>query len=128
MYIRLRALRREHGLQQKELGEIIGVTQSVISRMENSLAEVDDYQYERLVKKYGEEEVAKFMGESPLKNVVGAPRRRIPATIPEELTLREMVVLQNESIKQLIETNYLQQKTIAAQAELIARLKGQQDS
>jgi len=123
MYIRLRALRADQGLHQKELGEIIGVTQSVISRMEKAHAELDDIQYSRLVKRFGEAEVAKYLGESPLQNVMGRPRRNLPPSIPEELSMENALAMQAKTIELLTETNHIQQQTIETQAQLIAWLK-----
>ena len=123
MYIRLKALRAEHNLYQKDLGEILGLSQSVVSRMEKTHAELDDVLYERLVKKYGEKEVARFIGEPPTKNIQGTPRRKDPAPIPDELTLEQALAMQAQTIKLLTETNQIQQRTIDTQAALIAWLK-----
>ena len=121
IYIRLKALRADHGMHQKVLGEIIGVTQSVISRMEKAHTPLDEVQYGRLVEKFGEAEVSKYVGES--KYFLEKNEAEIPADLPRELDLKTMCVLQAQTIKILTETNQMQQKTIETQAQVIATLK-----
>ena len=77
MYVNLKLFRLEHdNMFQSELAELFGVGQSVISRMENQFAELNEVQYKKLCDKFGEEEVQKYVGESPLKNAKNLVSRR----------------------------------------------------
>lgn len=53
--------RRAHSLFQSQLAEIIGMTQSNISRYETEGIEPTNEQYERLYAKYGKEDVDSFI-------------------------------------------------------------------
>lgn len=53
--------RRAHSLFQSQLAEIIGMTQSNISRYETEGIEPTRDQYERLYKKFGKEDVEAFV-------------------------------------------------------------------
>ena len=71
MYVDLKLFRLEHdNMFQSDLGELFGVGQSVISRMEKQFAELNEVQYKKLCERFGEEEVQKYVRESPLKNVM----------------------------------------------------------
>ena len=77
MYIDLKLFRLEHNnMYQRELGEILGIEQSVLSRMEKQFAELNEVQYKRLCEKYGEDEVLKYKKESPLANTIRRGRGR----------------------------------------------------
>ena len=120
MYIRLKALRAAHDLLQAELGEKIGVSQSVLSRMEKNHSELDDEQMERLIKEFGREEVMKFVGETPSTRTKLVP-------IPETLTLEQAVVMLSHVNELQAETIKIQQETIAFQAKLLAELQGKKE-
>ena len=53
--------RRAHSLYQSQLAEIIGMTQSNISRYETEGIEPTNEQYEKLYAKYGKEDVESFI-------------------------------------------------------------------
>lgn len=77
MYVDLKLFRLEHdNMFQSDLGELFGVGQSVISRMEKQFAELNEVQYKKLCERFGEEEVQKYVRESPLKNVMDLSNRR----------------------------------------------------
>lgn len=120
MYIRLKALRAAHNLLQEDLGGIIGVSQSVLSRMEKKHTELDEVQMERLIKEFGREEVLKFVGETP-------QTRKILAPIPETLTLEQAVAMLSHVNELQAETIKIQQDTIVMQAKLLAELQGKKE-
>lgn len=62
MFIRIKEFRKAHHLYQSELAEIIGVTQSVVSRMETKLVvALEEGQENALVEKFGREDVDRFV-------------------------------------------------------------------
>ena len=61
-------------MYQGELGEIIGVGQSIVSRMEKQFSELNEVQYKKLCEKFGEEDVLRYVKDNPLANALG--RRR----------------------------------------------------
>lgn len=121
MYVDLKLLRKMHGrMQQSQLGEILGVTQSVISRMESMHYELDDNQYSLLVEHFGATEVAKYVKENPLKNVQNQPlrQRQTQATPTNEKEPDNLSL----AIKMLSETVLRQADTISQMQEKITEL------
>ena len=80
IYIRLRELRKAHGLKQSELGKILGINQSNVSRIEEKNRPIDDVMYNRLVERFGDVEVSRFVGQHTWQNLIkpsqGGPRRK----------------------------------------------------
>lgn len=107
-------------MQQSQLGEILGVTQSVISRMESMHYELDDNQYSLLVEHFGATEVAKYVKENPLKNVQNQPlrQRQTQATPTNEKEPDNLSL----AIKMLSETVLRQADTISQMQEKITEL------
>lgn len=83
IYVRLRELRAAHGLKQSELGEILGINQSNVSRAEEKGRPIDEVMYQRLVGKFGEVEVSRYVGEYTWQNIIGQQRQ--PSRKKEEL-------------------------------------------
>ena len=94
MYVDLKLFRLEHdNMFQSDLGELFGVGQSVISRMEKQFAELNDEQYKKLCERFGEEEVKKYQTDNPVKGVVNSKR----AKRKERETVRHTALHINES-------------------------------
>lgn len=112
---------------QSELAELFGTNQSVISRMENQFAELNEVQYKKLCDKFGKEEVQRYVGESPLKeatNLVSRRAKRKNRTNTEEHTLSAPDSLQEppNDIAGLIAVVRSQQDEIARLNQRIADL------
>ena len=61
LYLDLKRFRFEHNLTQEELGEIMEVSQSAVSRMENQCLDVNTVQYGSLCDRFGYEKVDKYI-------------------------------------------------------------------
>lgn len=112
MYIRLRDFREENNIQQAELAEVIGVTQSTISRNEALGRELSQRQFERLCEKYGEELVMKYVTHD-------SDKEEQEATMS---SLAEFIKGKNDANRILTDVLFKQQKTIEAQALLMAEM------
>lgn len=122
MYIDLKLFRLEHNnMFQSDLGELFGVGQSVISRMEKQFAELNEVQYKKLCERFGEEEVQKYVRDSPLKNVMDLGNRR--AKRKNRTTTTE---LQHETELSPV-SELTPQEPSSDIAGLIAVVKNQQD-
>lgn len=93
IYVKLRELRAAHGLKQKELGEIIGLDQSNISRIEEKGRPIDEVMYQRLVGKFGEVEVSRYVGEYTWQNIIGKTRPRNQEKESPVFTLDDMTAM-----------------------------------
>lgn len=133
MYVDLKLLRKMHGrMQQSQLGEILGVTQSVISRMESMHYNLDDNQYSLLVEHFGATDVAKYVRENPLKNAISeAPRQRPkPAASTDgkdEDNLSFAIKMLSETVLRQADTISQMQEKITELNEHIAYLKQQSE-
>ncbi len=107
MNIRLKDFRDANKLQQSDLVEVLGISQSAISRLEALGRDLSPTQIERLCAKYGEEEIMKFAGH-PAPAVVNQPK--------QEYTLPEAFAMLSETCK-------TQSRTIEAQADIINRMR-----
>jgi len=84
MYVDLKLFRLEHNnMFQSELGEILGIGQSVVSRMEKQFTELNEVQYKKLCERFGKEEVQKYQTDNPLQNAVSASRAQRRVAILE---------------------------------------------
>ena len=133
MYVDLKLLRKMHGrMQQSQLGEILGVTQSVISRMESMHYELDDNQYSLLVEHFGATEVAKYVKENPLKNVQNQPLRQrqtqaTPTNEKEPDNLSLAIKILSETVLRQADTISQMQEKITELNEHVAYLKQQSE-
>lgn len=117
MYVDLKMLRKTHNrMSQDELAGILGVTQSVISRMENMHYDLDDSQYSLLVEHFGANDVAAFVKENPTKNLTGVAK---PSKPSKEIAEGDNLSL---AIKMLSETVLRQADTISQMQEKINEL------
>lgn len=66
---KLKEFRNAHSLKQAELAEILGLTQSGISRMETEKIELSIVQYQKLYDKFGVDDVDAFRAEPPTVDV-----------------------------------------------------------
>ena len=107
MNIRLKDFRDANKLQQSDLVEVLGISQSAISRLEALGRDLSPTQIERLCAKYGEEVIMKFAGH-PSPAVVNPPK--------QEYTLPEAFAMLSETCK-------AQARTMEAQAEIINRMR-----
>lgn len=112
MHIRLKDFRDENKIQQAELAEVIGVTQSTISRNEALGRELTKKQFERLCERYGEELVMKYVMHEGDKEEQEAPMS----------SLAEFIKGKNDANRILTDVLLKQQKTIEAQALLLAEM------
>ena len=107
VYVKLKEFRAKHNLHQKDLAAVLGCTQSFVSRMEKNYYELEESQYQRLVDKFGEDEVSCFRGDKPIQNAI-SPIRRVRRINPNNCStptevkkLAEVVRLQQEEITRL---------------------------
>ncbi len=118
--IDLKLFRFKHDqMHQKTLGEIIGVKQSTLSRMEAMHSEIEDWQYKRLVEEFGEEDVKQYIVQNP--NIKTSPKRRryepidddtmqnvlktLSSTISYLQTENERLRKENEQLRENIKNN-----------------------
>ena len=127
IYVRLRELRKAHGLRQSELGEILGINQSNVSRIEEKGRSIDEVMYQRLVEKFGDVEVSRFVGQHTWQNLLGRPRQG--ASHSEESTESSNT---HSDISALVRVIAEQQKTIERlekeNAELRSSIQSHQSS
>lgn len=107
MNIRLKDFRDANKLQQGDLVEVLGISQSAISRMEALGRDLSQTQFEKLCAKYGEEEVMRF---------ASVPASAVVNPLKHEYTLPEAFTMLSETCK-------AQARTMEAQAEIINRMR-----
>lgn len=61
LFLDLKRLRFEHNLTQNELGEIMGISPSSVSRMESQCLDVNTIQYGNLCNRFGFEIVDNYI-------------------------------------------------------------------
>lgn len=61
LYLDLKRFRFEHNLTQNELGEMMGISQSAVSRMETQSLDVNTIQYGNLCERFSYEIVDKYI-------------------------------------------------------------------
>lgn len=65
---KLQEFRKAHGMYQAQMAEVLGLTQSGISRMETEKIDLTNVQYERLYEEFGKEDVDAYRVDmSPLE-------------------------------------------------------------
>ena len=73
----LKSLRKKLGLTQAQMGDILGCGQTNISEIERNGKDLELDQYNILIKKYGEEEINKYVQENII-DIENEAKKRIP--------------------------------------------------
>lgn len=124
VYVRLKALRKAHKKKQSDFAKILHVDQATISRIELRHTLIDEQQYNYLVSEFGEEEVAKYIGEPPWANAITntSPERReaVQNNIKENETNRLFTMEEMASLAHVIAE---QRQKIESLEKEILRLK-----
>ncbi len=94
---KLKEFRQSHSLFQAKMAEILGLTQSGISRMESDKIELTKAQYEKLYSIYGKEDVDAFRIEVG-PTVVDAQYKEPKHSTTSAEELLEIIKKQNEII------------------------------
>lgn len=94
---KLKEFRQAHSLFQAKMAEILGLTQSGISRMESDKIELTKAQYEKLYSIYGKEDVDSFRVDvgPVIADVHPKEQKRVTSSTEE---LLEIIKKQNEII------------------------------
>ena len=104
--IRLKDFRRENKIFQTELAEVLGVSQSAISRMEGNELELTKEQYQKLYDKYGREIIEPYIYEeetdSRLIEILKKGLERLGSQEHDE-SLIPVLCKQNEIIQNCLE-------------------------
>lgn len=127
MYVDLKLFRLKHNnMYQRELGEILGIEQSVLSRMEKQFAELNEVQYKKLCERFGEEEVQKYVKTNPIKDIICnkmAMRKNRESVQPQTFQSNETKNMDNDAlIKSLYKTIENQAETIKILTQTIAQM------
>ena len=91
---KLKEFRNAHGLFQSKMAEILGTTQSSLSRMETEGLDLNIAQYEKLYDKFGKEAVDAFIIDKEQNTII--TRTQVPSDNNEDLL--EIIKRQNEII------------------------------
>ena len=94
---KIREFRKAKGLYQDEFAQIVGLTQSNLSRYENNDIDLTYEMIEKLRQKFGSEEVDSFITDS----AVQIREKEIPMERKDDLTILDLVTIvkkQNDTI------------------------------
>ena len=91
---RIKEFRRALGINQWEMAQVIGLTQSNLSRYETNDIDLTEEQVASLRKAYGKETVDKYVNEEPQKLVLNYE----PNNDHSEQTLLSVIKRQNDTI------------------------------
>ena len=127
IYVNLKEFRTMHGkMKQSELGELLGLSQSVLSSMESSHKPLMDEQYKTLVEKFGEDDVKRYVSDPPFVNALRKGEwQRMKKDIglqEEQPSVSHLITLVN-IISELKNTNAQLEKEIESLRTEIKRLK-----
>lgn len=114
MNIRLKEFRLANGKKQQEVADVLGITQSALSRTEALGRDLSDIQIGKLCKEFGREVVMKFVGNP------APPEVNLPKT---EYTLGEAFTMLSDTVKTQSRTIEAQQTTIEEQRREIKELQ-----
>lgn len=114
MNIRLKEFRLAIGKSQQDVADVLGITQSALSRTEALGRDLSDIQIGKLCEAFGREKVMKFVGTP------APPEVNLPKT---EYTLGEAFTMLSETVKTQSRTIEAQQTTIEAQRREIEGLQ-----
>lgn len=96
---KLKEFRNAHGLFQSQMAEILGTTQSSLSRMETEKIELTIAQYQKLYDKFGIEEVDAYKIETLSAYDIASPSKEIDSSLYMN-ELLNIIKRQNEIIVQ----------------------------
>jgi transcriptional regulator with XRE-family HTH domain len=100
---KIREFRNAMGLYQNDMAEIIGISQSNLSRYEMNGVDLTNEAIDKLRKRFGKENVDAFLTDSPQQ----IRDMEIPASRKDHMTMLDLVTIvkkQNETINKQIET------------------------
>lgn len=115
MRVNIKNLRKDHGVLQSDLAQILGLTQSSISRIESEGLELTKRQFDLLCDRYGADEVSQYIVKDSPINI----------TIPKEKDIKDLsgiIKLLGEQHDSLCEIVQNQQEWINKYATLNERL------
>ncbi len=132
IYIRLKAFRRAHELKQSDLGEILGIGQTVISRMEKTNQLLNEEQYNLLVERFTKDEIDKFAGVPPKEYSFTPDDQPLPSMeeifsgegIPAEMPPGLVIKFLAARVRYLEENLMAQNKIVEAQSKVIESQSG----
>ena len=114
MNLRLKDFREEYKKSQADVADVLGISQSALSRTEALGRDLSDIQIGKLCEAFGREEVMKFIGK-PAPPEVNLPKA--------EYTLTEAFGMLSDTVKTLSRTIEAQHTTIEEQRREIKELQ-----
>ena len=114
MNIRLKEFRLAIGKNQQAVADVLGITQSALSRTEALGRDLSDIQIGKLCEKWGKEEVMKYVGNPAPPEVI------LPKA---EYTLSDAFTMLSDTVKTQSRTIEAQQTTIEEQRREIKELQ-----
>lgn len=100
---KIREFRKANGIYQEEMAQVIGLTQSNLSRYENNDIDLTEPMLNALREKYGEENVNAYLTDNPTQ----IRNNSTPIERKDDLTILDLVTIvkkQNETITKQVET------------------------
>jgi predicted transcriptional regulator len=92
---RLKDFRQAHGIFQSKMAEILGTTQSSISRMESENIELTIDQYQKLYDTFGQESVDTYRVEDDSILVSGGTNGKLNSDLVEIIKKQNEMVCEN---------------------------------
>ena len=99
---KIREFRKAKGLYQDQMAEILGLTQSNLSRYETNGIDLTDEQLGKLRERFGKDDVEAYMTDSAEQ----VRDKSLPNSMKDELTVLDLVSIvkkQNDTICQQVE-------------------------
>ena len=99
---KIREFRKAKGLYQDQMAEILGLTQSNLSRYETNGIDLTDEQLGKLRERFGKDDVEAYMTDSAEQ----VREKSLPNSMKDELTVLDLVSIvkkQNDTICQQVE-------------------------
>ena len=100
---KIREFRNAMKLYQGDMAEVLGITQSNLSRYETNGVDLSDEAIDKLREKYGRDIVDAYLTDSPQQ----LREREIPMERKDDMTMLDLVTIvkkQNDTINKQIET------------------------
>lgn len=101
---KLKEFRNAHSLKQSDLAEVLGLTQSGISRMETEKIELSIVQYQKLYDVYGKEDVDAFRVDSTVVDVNSILNEAQAKGLQQSVELLEIIKKQNDTLCEHVRT------------------------